>query len=151
MLKRAMMAGLNAAGINVHGPRGGEHARDSVPDAIASTDRRAVRCASPPTIPRSVVVRFFDNDGTDITEDAQRKIERLFQREDYRRVFAEEIGDIGFPPRALEDYTVALESTVEIETIAASRFKVVRRLRLRRDLAGHAERARASSAPTCSP
>ena len=36
--------------------------------------------------PQRVVVRFFDSAGTDITEDAQRKIERLFHREDYRRV-----------------------------------------------------------------
>ena len=70
-------------------------------------------------------MRFLDNEGSDITEDSQRKIERLFQREDYRRVFAAEIGDIGFLPRAVEDYAIALESTVEIETIAASRFKVV--------------------------
>ena len=48
-------------------------------------------------------------DGIDITEDAQRKIERLFNREDFRRVFPGEIGDIGFPPRALEHYTAALE------------------------------------------
>ena len=78
-----------------------------------------------PDDPQSVVVRFLDNEGSDITEDFQRKIERLFQREDYRRVFAAEIGDIGFLPRAVEDYAIALESTVEIETIAASRFKVV--------------------------
>ena len=38
----------------------------------------------------------------DIAEDGQRKIERLFYREDFRRVFPGEIGDIGFPPRALE-------------------------------------------------
>ena len=75
--------------------------------------------------PQSVVVRFFDSTGADISEDAQRKIERLFQREDYRRVLPEEIGDIAFPPRALEDYTVALESTVDISAIADRQFKLV--------------------------
>ena len=71
------------------------------------------------------MIRFFDTNGPDITEDAQRKIERLFNREDFRRVFPAEIGDIGFPPRALEQYTAALEATVDIEAIRAAQFKVV--------------------------
>ena len=75
--------------------------------------------------PQSVVIRFFDTDGPDISEDAQRKIERLFGREDFRRVFPAEIGDIGFPPRALEQYTAALEATVDIEAIRDAGFKVV--------------------------
>ena len=76
--------------------------------------------------PQSVVIRFFDGDGLDLSEDGQRKIERLFTREDFRRVFPGEIGDIGFPPRALEHYTAALEATVDVEPGAADAgFKVV--------------------------
>ena len=75
--------------------------------------------------PDRVMVRFFDTMGTDITEDAQRKIERLFQREDTRRALAEEVGDIQFPPRALEEYTVALEATVEPAAIRGHHFKIV--------------------------
>ena len=75
--------------------------------------------------PQSCVIRFFDTNGADLSEDAQRKVERLFGREDFRRVFPAEIGDIGFPPRALEQYTAALEATVDIEAIRAARFKVV--------------------------
>jgi mannose-1-phosphate guanylyltransferase/phosphomannomutase len=75
--------------------------------------------------PQSCVIRFFDTNGTDLTEDGQRKIERLFVREDFRRVFPAEIGDIAFPPRALEQYTVALEATVDIKAIQAAQFKVV--------------------------
>ena len=75
--------------------------------------------------PQSVIIRFFDPDGLDLTEDTQRKIERLFNREDFRRVFPGEIGDIGFAPRALEHYATALEGTVDIERIRAAQFKVV--------------------------
>ena len=75
--------------------------------------------------PQSVVIRFLDATGADVSEDAQRKIERLFHREDYRRVLPEEIGDITFPPRALEDYTVALEGTIDVKAIAEHHFKVV--------------------------
>jgi len=75
--------------------------------------------------PQSVVIRFFDGKGADITETAQRKIERLFLREDFRRVFPGEIGDIGFPPRHLEQYSAALESVIDVSVIAAAGFKVV--------------------------
>ena len=52
-----------------------------------------------PDDPQSVVLRFFDKEGIDVDETTQRKIERLYHREDFRRVLAREIGDIGFPPR----------------------------------------------------
>jgi mannose-1-phosphate guanylyltransferase/phosphomannomutase len=67
-----------------------------------------------------VVIRFFDKDGIDVDETTQRKIERLYHREDFRRVLAREIGDIEFPPRALELYTAALIDSVDLEAIAAT-------------------------------
>ena len=104
MLKRAMMAGLNASGIDVL-----DLEVASVP--VTRFLVRSPRAFGGVTVrlhhsdPDRVVVRFFDSAGSDITEDAQRKIERLFQREDTRRALAEEIGDIQFPARALEEYT----------------------------------------------
>ena len=45
----------------------------------------------------SVTIGFFDAQGTDIAEGAQRKIERIFYREDFRRCLASETGDITYP------------------------------------------------------
>jgi mannose-1-phosphate guanylyltransferase/phosphomannomutase len=124
MLKRAMMAGLNAAGVDVL-----DLEVASVP--VTRFLVRSPRAFGGLTIRLDhddldkVVVRFFDTAGTDITEDAQRKIERLFQREDTRRALAGEVGDIQFPPRALEEYTVALEATVEAAAIRDHAFKLV--------------------------
>ena len=59
---------------------------------------------------QSVMIRFFDEDGIDVAEATQRKIERLYHREEFRRALASEIGDIEFPPRALELYTAAMMS-----------------------------------------
>ena len=124
MLKRAMMAGLNAAGVNVLDL---EVASVPVtrylvrrPEATGGITIRLVEGD-----PQSCVIRFFDTNGADISEDVQRKIERLFVREDFRRVFPAEIGDIGFPPRALEQYTAALEATVDVSAIREARFKAV--------------------------
>ncbi|HRW37245.1 MAG: NTP transferase domain-containing protein [Acidimicrobiales bacterium] len=124
MLKRAFMAGLNASGVNVLdlevAPVPVTRFLTRQPVAAAGVTIRLVEDDS-----QSVVIRFFDRDGIDITEDAQRKIERLFGREDFRRVLASEIGDIGFPPRALEHYTAALGETVDLAAVRAAGFKLV--------------------------
>ncbi len=123
-LKRAMMAGLNAAGINV----------DDLEMAPVPVTRFAVRTQRAqggitvrlaPGDPQSVTIRFFDTEGTDIDEAGQRKIERIFHRQDFRRALAAEIGDIGFPPRALEHYTAALVGSVDVRSIRAAGFRVV--------------------------
>src|SRR5207248_7581594 len=49
----------------------------------------------------------------------------LYYREDWRRALASEIGDIGFPPHALEFYTQSLMNTVDADAIRAAHFKVV--------------------------
>jgi mannose-1-phosphate guanylyltransferase/phosphomannomutase len=124
MLKRAVMAGLNAVGINVE-----DLEVASVPVTRFVMRRPAARGGLTIRLanddPQSVVIRFFDEDGLDLTEEAQRKIERLYARQDFRRVFPGEIGDIGFAPRALEHYATALESTVDVEAIRAASFKIV--------------------------
>jgi mannose-1-phosphate guanylyltransferase / phosphomannomutase len=124
MLKRAMMAGFNAAGVDVLDL---EAASVPVTRYVTRTPRvsAGVTVRLHPDDPSRVVVRFFGDDGTDISEDGQRKIERLFQREDFRRVLAEDVGDIQIPSRALEEYTVALESTVSPEAIRNHHFKIV--------------------------
>lgn len=124
MLKRAAMAGLNAAGVNV---RDLEVASVPVtrftvrsPEVDAGMTIRLVQ-----DDPQAVVIRFFDTNGADISEAGQRKVERLFLREDFRRVFPGEIGEIGFPPRQLEHYSVGLEAVIDVERIRQSGFKVV--------------------------
>src|SRR5207302_108936 len=58
-------------------------------------------------------------------EATQRKIERYYHREDFRRAFAADIGDIEFPPHAIEYYTAALMRTVDADAIRAAGPKVV--------------------------
>jgi mannose-1-phosphate guanylyltransferase/phosphomannomutase len=124
MLKRAMMAGLNASGINVL-----DLEMASVPVTRFMTRQPTAAAGCSVRLvegdPQSVVIRFFDDEGLDLAEADQRKIERLLNREDVRRVFPGEIGDIGFPPRALELYTAALGATVDLDAMADARHKVV--------------------------
>jgi mannose-1-phosphate guanylyltransferase / phosphomannomutase len=73
----------------------------------------------------SVEIRFFDADGVDIDANMQRKVERLLSREDFRRAFAGDIGDIVFPPRSIEFYTAALERSVNAPRLRERSLKVV--------------------------
>jgi mannose-1-phosphate guanylyltransferase / phosphomannomutase len=75
--------------------------------------------------PQSVVVRFFDAEGLDLDENGQRKIERMYHREEFRRVLAPEIGDIDFPARAVEQYTADLVAAVPTGGQRAAGFKLV--------------------------
>ncbi len=75
--------------------------------------------------PQSVVLGFIDPAGIDIPEVAQRKIERVFYREDFRRCLASETGDVVYPARIPDLYAQALVDQVDTGAIRAARFKVV--------------------------
>ncbi|MEO7836263.1 MAG: sugar phosphate nucleotidyltransferase [Acidimicrobiales bacterium] len=123
-IKRAVMVGLTATGVNVE-----DLEVATVP--LTRFQVRSVRSEAGVTVrlapgdPQSVLMRFLGSDGIDITEVAQRKIERLYHREDFRRALAPDMGDIGFPPRALEHYTDSLMATVDATAIRAVGFKLV--------------------------
>ncbi|HXQ91163.1 MAG TPA: sugar phosphate nucleotidyltransferase, partial [Acidimicrobiales bacterium] len=124
VLKRAMIVGCNAAGVNVE-----DLEVATVP--VTRFQVRSGRSLGGITVrlfeqdTQSVMIRFFDQDGIDIAEPGQRKIERLYHREEFRRALASEIGDIGYAPRALELYTAALSDTVDVDAIARAGFKMV--------------------------
>jgi len=123
-LKRAVIAGLNLAGANVE-----DVELATVPltrfQVRNGESRGGITVRLAPDDADSVELRFFDADGRDIDEGMQRKIERLLYREDYRRAFAGDIGDIVFPPRSIEFYTAALERSVDVERMRERAFKVV--------------------------
>jgi mannose-1-phosphate guanylyltransferase/phosphomannomutase len=124
VLKRAAMVGITAAGCNV----------EDVEAATVPVTRFQIRTSGSSggvTVrlvagdPQSVNLRFLDADGVDLDEATQRKIERLHDREEFRRVLAREIGDIDFPSRTLESYTLDLMGSVDLAAIRGARFKLV--------------------------
>ncbi len=124
VLKRAVMVGCNAAGVNVEDlevatvPVTRHHVR-------ASGNNGGVTVRLAQDDPQSVIIRFFDEEGLDLDEPGQRKIERLYHREDFRRVLAEEIGDIDFPGRAVEQYTNDMFEVVDLSAARAANMKLV--------------------------
>ena len=124
MLKRSIQAGLNAAGVSIQD-------LEVAPTPVARFVCRRPAVAGAVTVriadddPQSVVIGFIDRGGADMDEASHRKIERVLNREDYRRVFPAEIGDIDYVPRALEHYSTAIETTVDLPRIRAADLKIV--------------------------
>lgn len=124
MIKRALISGLPSAGINVvdieavplpvarletasSGARGGIHVRLSPIDAQA------------------VDIKLFDARGINLDRDAERKIENIFFREDFRRVPLDEIGAIIDAVGVTERYTDVFLRQVNAEAIERAHFKLV--------------------------
>jgi len=124
VLKRAVMVGLNASGVNVD-----DLEVATVPvtrfHTVAATNQGGMSVRLSAEDAQSVVFRFFDSAGIDLDEGGRRKVERLLVREEFRRALAAEIGDIHFPARTLDQYTAGLVETVDLGAIRRARFKVV--------------------------
>jgi len=117
MLKRAMIAGLPSAGVNVD-------EMHSVPIPVARFITHAIGAAGgihlrlSPFDNRVVDIKFFDKNGLDIDTTTERKIEGVFFREDYRRVYLDEIGRIADIESIAEAYTTAFFKALRQEALA---------------------------------
>jgi mannose-1-phosphate guanylyltransferase/phosphomannomutase len=123
-IKRAFIAGMNGAGVHVHD-------LEVAPVPVTRFHLRSARATGGVTVgtvpgdPQSIELRFLGPEGTDIDEGAQRSIERIYYREDYRRAFPDEIGELRFPPRALEFYQAGLVHSLDLAKIQGARVKTV--------------------------
>ncbi len=124
MIKRAMVAGLNSAGVNARDLR-------VASPAVNRFTTRATRCVggihvcASQTDVQAVQIHFYGADGLDIPPSSQKKIERLYFRREFRRAFLDEVGEIIYPPRALEYYAGGLAEAMEVCPQDGRRSKVV--------------------------
>lgn len=117
MLKRAMIAGVPSAGVNVD-------EMHSVPIPVARYITHAIGALGgihlrlSPFDNRVVDIKFFDKNGLDIDTATERKIEGVFFREDYRRVYLDEIGRIADVENIEETYTTAFFRALRPDALA---------------------------------
>lgn len=124
MMKRAIVAALSSTGC---------HARDLRVASPALTrfttrDTRAlggIHVCSADNDPQSVEIHFYDEKGIDISSGLEKKVERLYFRQEFRRAFFEDIGEIIYPARALEYYLGGLKAALNTTEAPRRRFKVV--------------------------
>jgi mannose-1-phosphate guanylyltransferase/phosphomannomutase len=124
MIKRAIISGLPSAGVNVWD-------LETVPLPVAryyvrTTDAAGgVHIRLSPFDPRTVDIKFFDQYGLDISKNTERKIENLFFREDFRRVYLDDIGNISYAPAVAERYMTAFRQAIDVDLIRKRHYRLV--------------------------
>ena len=126
MIKRGMVAGLPSAGVDVL-----DINQVPIPVAryyIRNTDAvGGVHVRVSPYDKRIVDIKFFDQQGLDINKTTERKIENLYFREDFRRVYVDELGAIEVLPNSqvLNRYLEGFRKQVDDALVRAQKFQVV--------------------------
>jgi len=125
MIKRAIIAGLPSAGINVSDS-------SSLPLPVLRYYIRSngelsggIHVRLNPSDGRVVEARLLDKNGQDMSKNAERKIESLFFREDFRRAQPDDIGSIAYASDALERYCKGFLEQVDVPRVRNARFRLV--------------------------
>jgi len=124
MLKRATIAGLPSAGINVQD-------LGTMPIPVARYYTRiseavgGVHLRISPYDQRVVDIRFMDQNGLNLSKSVERNVERVFFREDFRRVYLDEIGSIAYAPQVVERYTAGFLKAINADVIRQSDLRIV--------------------------
>ena len=75
--------------------------------------------------PERIDIVILDADGADLSPGAQRKVDRVFSRQEFRRAFPGEIGDLRLPARTADRYTQDLLDRIDTAGVAEAGLKVV--------------------------
>lgn len=114
--KRAMTSALLGTGVNVRDLRAA-HAGVVRHDVLAGKSSAGAHLRAGDD-PDDVEILFFSSDATPIPESEQRGIEKVFVREEYRRAHANEVGELIYPGRAVEQYVERLERATDRKKIS---------------------------------
>ncbi|MCK4847025.1 MAG: mannose-1-phosphate guanyltransferase, partial [Deltaproteobacteria bacterium] len=124
MINRAIMTGILSTGVNVH-----DYGVTPMPVvrylARGGNDYGGVHTRRSPFDAQLLDLKFFDKTGLDLHPGAEKSVERLFFREDFRRVPMEDTGEMVFPIHGIETYRNAFLSAIDVEAIKGADFKVV--------------------------
>jgi len=107
VFKRAIITGLNSTGVNV---------RDLtvVPVSVNRFDIKSgssvggIHVQMSLDNPEQIEILFSESPGVPLEGKRERAIENHYFREDFRRASFEEMGQVVYPPRAIETYTTSL-------------------------------------------
>ncbi|HEX6524287.1 MAG TPA: mannose-1-phosphate guanyltransferase [Streptosporangiaceae bacterium] len=123
-LKRAVQGALNASAINVV-----DLEAQPLPVARFETARGnfsgGIALRTTPGDPQSVDIIFLDERGAELSQSQQRKLERVFSRQEFRRAFPGEIAELSYPPRVVDMYTHELLRCVDLKGVRDAHMKVV--------------------------
>jgi len=124
MVKRAIMAGLTAAGVDVNNLR-------ICPAPVARYMIRSLGATAGIMVsmleidPRFVSIRFFDSNGMELDRGSEKKVESIFFREAFQRVLPDEVGDLIYPARTVDFYRKDLVKFLDLGAIKKAGLRVV--------------------------
>jgi mannose-1-phosphate guanylyltransferase/phosphomannomutase len=123
-LKRAVQSALNASAINVM-----DLEALPLPVARYETARSdysgGIALRTAPGDSQSIDIIFLDEHGAELSQAAQRRLERVFSRQEFRRAFPGEIAELSYPPRVVEWYTHEVLRSVNLNGVRDADLKVV--------------------------
>src|SRR6266699_3097738 len=123
-LKRAVQGALNASAINVV-----DLESQPLPVARFETARDhysgGIALRTTPGDPQSIDIIFLDERGAELSQADQRKLQRVFSRQEFRRAFPGEIAELSSPPRVVESYTHELLRCIDMSGVREAGLKVV--------------------------
>lgn len=125
MLKRAFLSGLMSAGVNIINPHFIpsavlRHSLSKHPEVLAGVHFRISEENS-----YESEILFYDESGLPINSGVEKSCERIFFRENFRRVSNDELGSIYETESLANDYLASVVSTIDLEAIRSSNPKVV--------------------------
>jgi mannose-1-phosphate guanylyltransferase/phosphomannomutase len=123
-LKRAVVSALTASAIDVRdlevAPAPVTRFATAHSDAVGG-----IMIHTTPGDPQSVDLVFLDDGGADLSPSDQRRLERVFSRQEFRRAFPGEIGQLSYPARTVDTYAQEVLASVDASGILGTDLRVV--------------------------
>jgi mannose-1-phosphate guanylyltransferase/phosphomannomutase len=123
-LKRAVVSALTASAIDVRdlevAPAPVARFATAHSDAVGG-----IMIHTTPGDPQSVDLVFLDEVGADLSPAAQRRVERVFSRQEFRRAFPGEIAQLSYPARFVDTYTQEVFAGVDTSGFSSTDLRVV--------------------------
>ncbi len=123
-IKRAMITGLNSAGVEVADLR-------VLPSAVSRHLMKTqgydagIHVGVSQSDPEMLRIRFFEQPGIQMTQALEKEVEKHFNRRELRRVPFGDIGNVTYPARVREGYAQDLLSTLDTTAIRRRAFQLV--------------------------
>jgi mannose-1-phosphate guanylyltransferase/phosphomannomutase len=122
--KRAVISALTASAIEVR-----DLEVSTMPiirwDVRVSDSVGGIMLRTSPGDPQNIDLVFIDEQGADLSRGAGRKLERIYNRQEYRRAFPGEIAELHLGTRTLDRYVQDLCERIDIRKLREAALKVV--------------------------
>src|SRR3989339_293572 len=125
MIYRALISGILSAGVNIFN-------LENVPIPVTRYDLKSSKSFGGLHVRKSpfdqevIDIKFFDEDGMNLSSTKEKKIERLFFGESFKKIQAGEIGELSFPfHRVAEQYHEGVLSHIDLKVIKSKNCRIV--------------------------